>query len=379
MPARPRYTCGFPCTPFSVKGRRLQWNDDSALPLKACVKTIAALKPYIYIIENVPALIYKGGQKKMQELLGLVDGYETVFLKDVTPTDAGVPQYRPRLYIVGFRKDRLRIPCDGVAAKLKEIIASVRIEPEEYHVYLEKAGFPIQRSHVPASSQARAPASRACACSCTGACPLHVCTCNQCKKHGPAKLKCLWRRRHAKWAKAAPQRIKAKAFAKKWTNVLKNPVKKPPGYFALADNTRLDTSVVGCPRQRDVLEQLSMTTNLLRKTAVLDLNSSIDRVQLREDGVVGALGCSCANIFAPAFGTKLTAEQCFALQGLDAHELDLASIPATSLYRLAGNAMAVPSIGLVMGASLSLLKPARSRALDDLDGHDTASQERVQD
>jgi len=102
---------GPPCTPFSKSGFWLDWKraglDPNASLLQAYTRVLAEAKPRAFILENVYALTYnnKASRPAYERLLREIDeaGYS------YTPTvlnaaDYGVPQLRPRLFIVGAPK-----------------------------------------------------------------------------------------------------------------------------------------------------------------------------------------------------------------------------------------------------------------------------------
>ncbi|HEY1702309.1 MAG TPA: DNA cytosine methyltransferase [Trebonia sp.] len=102
---------GPPCTPFSKSGFWLEYKraglDPGASLLQAYTRVLAEAKPRAFILENVYALTYnnKASRPAFERLLREIDeaGYD--FDKDVlNAADYGVPQARPRLFIVGVRK-----------------------------------------------------------------------------------------------------------------------------------------------------------------------------------------------------------------------------------------------------------------------------------
>jgi DNA (cytosine-5)-methyltransferase 1 len=102
---------GPPCTPFSKSGFWLEWKraglDPSASLLQAYTRVLAEAKPRAFILENVYALTYKNkaSQPAYDRLLREI--YEAGYhfdAKVLNAADYGVPQVRPRLFIVGSRK-----------------------------------------------------------------------------------------------------------------------------------------------------------------------------------------------------------------------------------------------------------------------------------
>jgi DNA (cytosine-5)-methyltransferase 1 len=107
---------GPPCTPFSKSGFWLEWKraglDGNASLLQAYTRVLAEARPRGFIIENVYALTYKNkaSAPAFKRLLREIDaaGYQCRW-QVLNAADYGVPQLRPRLFIVGVPK-RSRLP-----------------------------------------------------------------------------------------------------------------------------------------------------------------------------------------------------------------------------------------------------------------------------
>lgn len=107
---------GPPCTPFSKSGFWLEWKRDGLDPtaslLQEYTRVLAEAKPRAFILENVYALTYrnKASAPAFERLLREVDdaGYQCRW-SVLNAADYGVPQLRPRLFVVGTPK-RSRCP-----------------------------------------------------------------------------------------------------------------------------------------------------------------------------------------------------------------------------------------------------------------------------
>lgn len=107
---------GPPCTPFSKSGFWLEWKraglDPDASLLQAYTRVLAEARPRAFILENVYALTYnnKASRPAFDRLLREIDeaGYACNWAV-LNAADYGVPQLRPRLFIVGAPK-RTRTP-----------------------------------------------------------------------------------------------------------------------------------------------------------------------------------------------------------------------------------------------------------------------------
>lgn len=106
---------GPPCVAFSKSGFWLDWKRDGIDPaaslLQAYTRVLAEARPRFFILENVYALTFKNKASRpaFERLLREIDdaGYQFRW-RVLNAADHGVPQARPRLFVVGARKrDRL--------------------------------------------------------------------------------------------------------------------------------------------------------------------------------------------------------------------------------------------------------------------------------
>lgn len=102
---------GPPCTPFSKSGFWLEYKraglDPGASLLQAYTRVLAEAKPQAFILENVYALTYnnKASRPAFERLLREIDAAGYDITKGVlNAADYGVPQARPRLFIIGTPK-----------------------------------------------------------------------------------------------------------------------------------------------------------------------------------------------------------------------------------------------------------------------------------
>ena len=102
---------GPPCTPFSKSGFWLEWKraglDPGASLLQAYTRVLAEAKPRAFILENVYALTYKNKASRpaYERLLCEMAAAGYVYrAKVLNAADYGVPQLRPRLFIIGVPK-----------------------------------------------------------------------------------------------------------------------------------------------------------------------------------------------------------------------------------------------------------------------------------
>jgi DNA (cytosine-5)-methyltransferase 1 len=102
---------GPPCTPFSKSGFWLEWKreglDPDASLLQAYTRVLAEARPRLFVLENVYALTYnnKASRPAFDRLIREIDaaGYHWQ-ARVLNAADYGVPQSRPRLFIIGVPK-----------------------------------------------------------------------------------------------------------------------------------------------------------------------------------------------------------------------------------------------------------------------------------
>lgn len=103
------YTSGFPCQPMSALGKRKGVTDVRGLVGFHCLQVVILKRPIINVFENVKGLL----QKKHQKFTNLFKkvlktcGYK-VFMKVLNTKDFGIPQSRPRVYIVAIHESAYR-------------------------------------------------------------------------------------------------------------------------------------------------------------------------------------------------------------------------------------------------------------------------------
>lgn len=96
---------GVPCPPFSVAGKQLGSADERDLFPEA-LRLIEEINPRAVMLENVRGFLDSAFADYRAFILGRIDelGYR-VQIKLLNASDYGVPQLRPRVVIVGIRKD----------------------------------------------------------------------------------------------------------------------------------------------------------------------------------------------------------------------------------------------------------------------------------
>ncbi|HZN18818.1 MAG TPA: DNA cytosine methyltransferase [Micromonosporaceae bacterium] len=114
--ARPELLVGGPpCTPFSKSGFWLDWKrtglDPDASLLQVYTRVLAEARPRHFVLENVYALTYRNQASRpaYERLLREVaDAGYTFDAAVLNAADYGVPQSRPRLFVIGARRGEPR-------------------------------------------------------------------------------------------------------------------------------------------------------------------------------------------------------------------------------------------------------------------------------
>lgn len=96
---------GFPCQGFSLAGPR-KVDDSRNVLYQHFVKLVELKKPLVFVAENVKGLLTLGGGAVIDKIIS--DFSEAGYNVSYRVLDAeyyGVPQYRPRVILIGTRKD----------------------------------------------------------------------------------------------------------------------------------------------------------------------------------------------------------------------------------------------------------------------------------
>lgn len=111
---------GVPCPPFSIAGKQLGADDERDL-FPQMLRLVGEIRPKAVMIENVRGLMGSSFASYRYSILRNLDklGYST-HIQLLNACDFGVPQSRPRVIIVGVRKDFndvFEFPCADVFEK----------------------------------------------------------------------------------------------------------------------------------------------------------------------------------------------------------------------------------------------------------------------
>ncbi|MDO5564813.1 MAG: DNA cytosine methyltransferase [Eubacteriales bacterium] len=99
---------GFPCQPFSQAGLKKGFNDTRGTLFFNILEIIKAKQPKAFLLENVRGLLNHDKGKTFSIIERELKELDYTFhFKVIKASEHNLPQHRPRLYIVGFRKDIL--------------------------------------------------------------------------------------------------------------------------------------------------------------------------------------------------------------------------------------------------------------------------------
>lgn len=101
---------GFPCQPFSQAGYKKGFNDDRGNLFFHIANIINLKQPKAFFLENVRHLLNHDNGQTFQTIKSILErdlGY-SFYYKIVKASDFGLPQHRPRIFIIGFKNDHLK-------------------------------------------------------------------------------------------------------------------------------------------------------------------------------------------------------------------------------------------------------------------------------
>lgn len=100
---------GFPCQPFSQAGFKKGFEEARGTLFSYIVNIIEAKKPKAFFLENVRHLLNHDDGKTFEIIKKIIEedlGY-SFYYKIVKASDFGLPQHRPRLFMVGFKNKNI--------------------------------------------------------------------------------------------------------------------------------------------------------------------------------------------------------------------------------------------------------------------------------
>ena len=108
------YSAGFPCQPFSIAGKKKGTKDKRGKILFHVARLIKKNRPPIVILENVKGFMFSAFAAIREWLLEFLRtcGYKT-HVRILNSKECGIPQNRPRCYIVALQEKKSRSRSAG--------------------------------------------------------------------------------------------------------------------------------------------------------------------------------------------------------------------------------------------------------------------------
>lgn len=103
-------TGGFPCQPFSQAGFKKGFSDTRGTLFYDIADIIKVKKPKAFFLENVRGLLAHDNGKTFETIKNVLTeelGY-SLFFNIVKASDHGLPQNRPRLFMIGFKNKKIK-------------------------------------------------------------------------------------------------------------------------------------------------------------------------------------------------------------------------------------------------------------------------------
>lgn len=99
---------GFPCQPFSQAGHKKGFNDDRGNLFFHIANIIEKKRPKAFLLENVRHLLNHDNGRTFTVIKDILNelGY-SFYYKVIKASDFGLPQLRPRVFMVGFKNDSI--------------------------------------------------------------------------------------------------------------------------------------------------------------------------------------------------------------------------------------------------------------------------------
>ena len=112
------YVAGFPCQPYIMSGSRKLAKDERYVKLDKLVATVQGSQPKVFCLENVTGFKKGKSRRHYNRLVRMLKALRLYHISELTidTKNHGIPQSRPRLYIVGVRVDLCTEPIDEPAS-----------------------------------------------------------------------------------------------------------------------------------------------------------------------------------------------------------------------------------------------------------------------
>ncbi len=134
IPDHDLLVAGFPCQPFSIIGKMKGFQDTRGTLFFDIARILAEKRPKAFVLENVKLLRGHDGGKTLQTIMRTLEdlGYSASY-RVLNALDFGLPQKRERIWIVGFRDERvMNWPLGGVPMLPLGEILEKKVDKKHY-------------------------------------------------------------------------------------------------------------------------------------------------------------------------------------------------------------------------------------------------------
>ncbi len=349
------YVAGYPCTPWSRKGTRARWNHPATAPLHIGLRTVAVLRPCVWILETSRAVddSRAGADSALDDLKKMTaeiitTPYEQLVLRHVSPTSTLYPIRRPRVYIVNTRSDLLTTP---LSVDPFDCILSGSLHCQvDYLTFLGIGVAPVNWDRVdtfPTEHEVGRIASDGCTCGVSpqSVCTVHPCFCGNC---GQNDVGCAWRRSMDRFLNA------------KLPSLADDLREQPGATLKLTYLQVLEQGGLVGPSQARVRNMLNVFallpkfTPLQRTFGIVDTTAVVDMISAQHDGTVPTV-LRNSKMWSLSAGAYLSTKQLATLMGIDLNKWDLSGITEAHFRGCLGNAFHVASCGAIMCCAIAPL------------------------
>ena len=342
------YHCGFPCTPWSLRGGQLGFEDPNSLVVWQTIATIRAVVPKLFILENVANIDAVSASHQTSdfqvirhEMRQQLPEFRMTSVYGLDPPHFGFPTPRPRVFEMGGHQT-----CVAGGA-IERNVELIRANPAPWITSwrdlfkIDECVGDLGRIDWSALGASLQSDVDACLCSvdATVLCPMHPCQCG-CRAAGDL-TSCKWR--------AKADAFIAKHFDESFVKARAGTVT----YIRLLELQGRD--VPQSPRVRNMLNILAWWSKKdvpgVHPYTLVDISQGIDRLGMRNDGMVPTLAKN-TQLWSMFDGVQLSARTHAILHGHNPYAMDLTRVSENQLRQMVGNSVHVACLG---GALLALL------------------------
>jgi site-specific DNA-cytosine methylase len=349
------YVCCFPCGPWSVRGKRLGFNDACGQVVWQAIHTVKALKPAMWFMENVLAIDHNvgGGESALgniqEKMASELPEMHMMVLRHIDPCHCGFPTRRDRIGLVGVRRDL--VPREALTHAFSAVLAAPMQLSCDYRTFVGRTTA-IDLARVgerPTPEERLQMLQSPCTCAFDPRvqCSTHPCRCNHCKSGNVGR--CEWRDKHADYIK--------KNYA---TDVMLYKDIIDLAATLLPYTAVVEKQGVALPqsqRERNMINILAAHLSLrplMLTNAIMDKEHTITRAAFRVDGLMPTLVVN-SSMFSFRDADTLGTAEVAKLMGHDIGNLDLTGISERQFRHMLGMSLHKSVAGLLVIGLLAAL------------------------